>query len=97
MSKYIIVWTKPNKMYFNVLNLHCCKKTGKFIAYYKEYRQCNNKKDASVRIRQNKMNYQNHKDYVINRNLNFYYKMKNDNCYIEWFFGYKYLITEYTF
>ena len=55
------------------------KEISKFRTYYKECKQCINKKDATDRMRRNKMYYQKHKEYVINRNLNYYYKMKDVN------------------
>ena len=81
--------------------------TSKLKTYYKECKQCINKKDATDWIRRNKMYYQKHKEYFINRYLNYYYKIKDVNsegvecalisCCFEWFLAYKYLITLYTF
>ena len=73
------------------------KAIAKLITYYKECKQYNNTKDATDRMRQNKLYQQKHKDHVINRNLNYYYKMKDVNSSFEWFLGYKHLIKVYTF
>ena len=71
---------QTNKIEFKIRKTcNAVKETSKFRTYYKEYKQCINKEDATDRMRRNKMYYQNFKEYVINRNLNYYYKMKHVN------------------
>ena len=52
-------------------------KKAKCITYCKECNELINKKDATDRKRRNILYYQKDKDYVINRKLNNYYKMKD--------------------
>ena len=47
--------------------------------------------------RDKKLYYQKLKDYVINRKLINFYKIKNGNCTFDLFLAYEYLITVYTF